>query len=93
LVKGVEDGSVVGLDRDSFGGERAVSVGRAEWTVRHSLYVQACRDDDVVEDSRLSLERPEHAALDQARRDVVELVPAFQTAMGLDHGFKQITHH
>jgi hypothetical protein len=33
LIEGLKDGSVVGLDRDSFGGERAASVGRAEWTV------------------------------------------------------------
>jgi hypothetical protein len=54
--------------------------------------VEARRDDDVVEDSRLTFQRPERAALDQARRDVVELVPAFQAAVGLDHGFEQISH-
>jgi hypothetical protein len=35
----------------------------------------------------------EHAVLEQARRDIVELVPAFQAAVGLDHGIEQITHH
>ena len=61
--------------------------------VRHALLVQARRDDDVVEDSRLTLERPERATLRQPRRDLVELVPAFQAAVGLDHGLEQIAHH
>lgn len=78
LIEGLDDGSVVGLDRDSFGGERTVSVGRAEWTVRRSLFVQARGDHDVVEDSCLAFKRPERAALDQARRDVVQLLPTFQ---------------
>jgi hypothetical protein len=39
LIQGLNDGSVVGLYRDAFGGERAVSVGRAESTVRRSLFV------------------------------------------------------
>jgi hypothetical protein len=69
-----------------------VSVGRTEWVVRSSLFVQARRDGHVVEDSCLTLERPERAALDQARRDVVELVPAFQAAVGLDYRFEQIAH-
>jgi hypothetical protein len=55
LVEGLYDRSAVGLDRDALGGERTASVGRAEWTVRRSLFVQAGRDDDVVEDSCLAL--------------------------------------
>jgi hypothetical protein len=58
-----------------------------------TLFVQARRHDDVVEHSGLTLQRPERAALDQARRDVGELVPPFQTAMGLDSRVEQITHH
>jgi hypothetical protein len=65
-----------------------VPVGGAEGTVRHSLLVQARGDDDVIKDSWLTFGRPEHAALDQTCRDVVELVPTFQAAVGLDNGFE-----
>jgi hypothetical protein len=58
LVECLKDSPVVGLDRHSFGGEGAMSVGRAEWAVRHTLVVQIRSDDDVVEDSCLTLERP-----------------------------------
>jgi hypothetical protein len=92
LVEGLDDGSVVGLDRDPIEGQRAVSVGRAEWTVRHSLFVQARHDDDAVEDSFLTLECPEQAALCKARRDAFELVSAFQAAVGLDYGIEQFAH-
>jgi hypothetical protein len=92
LIEGLEDGSVVGLDRYSFGGERAASVGRAEWTVRHSLLVQALRDDDLVQDSRLALDPPERAALDKVRGDAGELVPPFQSTVGFDHGVERIIH-
>jgi hypothetical protein len=51
------------------------------------------RDYDIVEDSVLALECPEGSALGEARRDGVELVPAFQAAVGLDNGFdEQITN-
>jgi hypothetical protein len=47
-----------------------------------------CRDDDDVEDSCLTLDRPEHAALNQARGDGIELVPALQTTVGREHGLE-----
>jgi hypothetical protein len=46
--------------------------------------MQAGGDDDAVEDALLTFECPQCAALDQARRDGVHLVPAFQPAVGLD---------
>jgi len=61
--------------------------------ISQDLTDQDLTDDDVVENSRLTLARREHAALDQAPGDGVELVPAFQAAVGLDHGVEQITHH
>ena len=90
LVERLDDGLVAVLDRHPFGGERAVSVGRAEWTVRDTLVVQAGGDDDVVEDARLTFQRPQRTTLDQARRDAVELVPMFQPAVGVNHRFEQI---
>jgi hypothetical protein len=66
LVEGLEDGSVVVLDRDPLGGERAVSIGRAEWAVRRPLLVQARRDDVIVEDSGLALSA--HSAPPRIRR-------------------------
>ncbi len=92
MIEGLDDGSVVGLYRDAFGGERAVPVGSTEWPMRGPLHVQAHRDDDVVEDSPLALERPQAPALREARRDVVQLIPAVETAVGLDNGFEKISH-
>jgi hypothetical protein len=36
---------------------------------------------------RRALERPDCAALDQARRDIVELGPAIKATVGRDHRF------
>jgi hypothetical protein len=92
-IEGFDDGPVVALDRDALRGEDAVSVGRAERTVRRSLLVQARRDDDIVEDAGLTLERPERAALDQPRRHAAELVPACQATVRLHRGLEQIVRH
>jgi hypothetical protein len=88
LVEGLDDTSIAVLDRNAFGGERTVAVRRAERAVRHTLFVQARRDDDIVEDSCPTLDRPEHAPLTQACRDLVELVPALQATVGLEHGLE-----
>ena len=92
VIEGLDDGSVVGLYRDALGGERAVPVGSAEWAMRGPLHVQVHRDDDFVEDSLLALERPQTPALREARRDVVQLIPAIESAVGLDNGFEEISH-
>src|SRR5260370_760403 len=73
------------------GGEHAMSVERAERPVRGALFVQARCDDDVVQYSCLTLERPEDTALDQARGDAVQLIPALHAAMSFEHGFEQVT--
>jgi hypothetical protein len=54
--------------------------------------VQARRDGDIVQDSCLSFDAPKRAALDKVRRDAGELVPPFQSTVGLDHGVEQILH-
>jgi hypothetical protein len=60
--------------------------------VRHSLLVQTRGDDDIVEDSWLTLERPERTTLGQACRDAVKLLPPCQATVGLDRDFEQIIH-
>ena len=54
-----DDVPLGGPDCDSLRGERASRVGSAEQMVRHLLLVQACPDEDVIEDLRMALDAPE----------------------------------
>src|SRR6476659_3003849 len=87
----VHGGSSVWPANEARGWSRASSTAPSSLTMAtrsgvkelcRSLLVQTRRDHDVVEDSRLPLERPERAALGQARSNAVELIPACQTTMG-----------
>jgi hypothetical protein len=88
LVQGFDDVTGGGLDGDTLRGERAAAVRGAERMVRFPLLVQAGPDEDVIEHARLALEGPQGAALDQARRDSIQLTPALQATMSLDDGLK-----
>jgi len=55
--------------------------------------VQAGPDEDVIEHALLALESPQGAALGQARRDGVQLVPALETTVSLDDSFQQFGHY
>jgi hypothetical protein len=81
-----------GLYGDALRGERASTVGGAERMVRSPLLVQACPDEDVIEHALLALYGPQGAVLDEARRDGVQLAPAVEATVGLDHSLKQIAH-
>jgi hypothetical protein len=60
--------------------------------VRFPLLVQAGPDEDIIEHALLALESPQGAALDEARRDGVQLAPALEATVCLDDSFKQIAH-
>src|ERR1700685_4269864 len=60
--------------------------------VRLPLLVKACPGVDVSEHALLTLQRPLGTILVQARRDGVELVPALQATMRIDHRFEQFVH-
>src|SRR5260370_41821777 len=60
--------------------------------VRHPLFVEAGCHEDVIEHARLAFERPEGAALEKAGRDGLELPPAREAAVGLEHRVKEIAH-
>jgi hypothetical protein len=77
---------------DAFGGEHA-SAGRAERIVRHPLLMQACRDENVIEDALLAHHPPRNAALDQIRGNGLQLIPALKATMGLNNEIKQIRHY
>src|SRR6202050_3024996 len=92
LIQDFDDITRGGLDGDALRGERAAAVRGAERMVRFPLLVQAGPDEHVVEHAQLALEGPQGAALDQARRDGIQLTPALKAAVRLDECVKKIGH-
>jgi hypothetical protein len=50
--------------------------------VRFPLLMQGCPDEDVVEHILLALQTPQGAALNEARRDRVQMAPALEATVG-----------
>jgi hypothetical protein len=92
LLQRLDDVARSGLDDPALRGERAAPVRGTERMVRFQLLVQAGPDEDVIEHALLAFESPQGTALDQVRRDGVQLVPALEAAVGLDDSFQQIGH-
>jgi hypothetical protein len=55
--------------------------------------VQARPDENVIEHALLALQSPQGTALDQARRDGVQLTPALEATVSLDNSVQQIGHY
>jgi hypothetical protein len=59
---------------------------------RFPFLMQVRPDEDVGEDAFLALDIPQGAALDQARRGGVQLVPALEAAVGIQDSSQQVAH-
>jgi hypothetical protein len=82
LFQGFNHVTLVGLCDDALWGERALSIGGAERTMRHPLLVQAYCDDDIIEHALLPYTVQSAPPWRRRAETVFGLVPAFKTAVG-----------